>query len=160
MTWKLVSDRVWSAIFVQCPKCNSGAHILQPVLEFEDLDEDVLRIPPIKHQPILCQCGHILVHDDIMNRIKEGYYIPSCIWVCPNCSHYQAKCMILTDLQIQVEEGEEWQTDDKKYRRVETYEGDNTLQCKNCQNEYKAMVMLPDDNSVLRGLWIPDTKKT
>lgn len=145
--WRLVSDKVWSSLFLQCPKCNDGVNlILSTSINFNSYNAET-----IEYQPILCNCGHILTHDEIMARWKDGYSVPSRVFVCPNCHYYQHECFVMTDIQYVAEEGEEWKSEVPLMKTV-TFDSDVLSCCKKCHSEYKCTPLIVDGR-VLHGLW-------
>jgi hypothetical protein len=143
----MTNDKIWLARYIQCPECEDGVHV--PFQSWQYKDENVFWNPPeIVLNPIKCKCGFVFTDSTIRERSKQGYVVASTIWVCPNCSVYQERLMETIKIEEHNEEGEEWKNNPQL---ITTFQGDEFLNCRNCKNNYKQVVIVIE-NTILREL--------
>ena len=141
----IISDKIWHCIFIQCPKCESGIHLLEsdsrPQMEGE--------IKAVWHRPKFCSCGYLLESDEINSQKMNGYSMPSLSWVCPKCSIFQS---VLAHFEgFHQEDNEKWKED--LSTRISVFQMPKELRCKGCNEIWKRITVLNEDNTqVITGL--------
>lgn len=144
----IISDKIWHCVFVQCPKCESGIHLLESDSRFEYYIESDVRL--IEYRSKICSCGHLLLSEEINKQIKSGYSMPSFSWVCPKCSVFQSSLSHFEGFYQKKED--EWK-DAGLSTNIETYHMPKELHCKGCNERWKKIVLLSEDRTqVIIGL--------